>query len=51
MLQKQGLRWVSGWVEQQSPDYIVNTVLEKKGLYLLARTRVGEDNAHVPLKH
>ncbi len=48
LAQKQGLRWVSGWVEQQSPDYIVNTIFEKKGLYLLARTQVGEDNAHVP---
>ena len=46
--QKQGLRWVSGWVEQQSPDYMVNAIFEKKGLYLLARTQVNEDNADVP---
>ncbi len=48
LAQLQSVRWVSGWVEQQSPLYIVNAIFEKNGLYLLLRTSVSEDKACLP---
>ncbi|MFK5948197.1 MAG: NADH-quinone oxidoreductase subunit C [Methylococcales bacterium] len=42
------LRWVSGWAEQQSPHYIVNSIFEKQGLYLLFRTMVTEEKPSIP---
>jgi Ni,Fe-hydrogenase III large subunit/Ni,Fe-hydrogenase III component G len=46
--QQQSIRWVSGWGEQQSPQFYVNTMFEKQGRYLLLRTSVPEDKAELP---
>lgn len=42
------LRWVAGWAEQQSPNYIINAIFEKQGFYLLFRTKITEENNCVP---
>ncbi len=48
LAQQYKIRWVSGWVEQQSPNYRVNAMFEKQGIYLLVRTSIPEDKASLP---
>ncbi|QPK62011.1 NADH-quinone oxidoreductase subunit C [Methylomonas sp. LL1] len=45
---EQGLRWSAGWAEQLAEQFFVNVLLEKQGIYLLARTTIGHAKPELP---
>ena len=48
LAERQSARWVSGWAQQRSGQYELNTVFAGTGGYLLLRTTVPADRPELP---